>query len=219
MKRTAACIALALGLLAAETTAHAAAGQRCAAAREEARAQRGSAADAGDLTRSELRVLACAIGEQTGIDPELFEALVWAESAFQIDAVSPVGAQGLTQLMPSTAAELGIAAEAVFDPLVNLRGGAIYLAGLLAETGSVEHALAGYNAGPARAGRPYARLPRETRAYVAKIMRRAGYAADDSDLAAAMNPDTPSPMVAATPGWVGGIASMTRQEPSDENPS
>ena len=83
-----------------------------------------------------------------GLDPKLLAALVAVESAFKADAVSPAGAVGLAQLMPATAAELGVADRR--DPAENLDGGAAYLARQLARFGDVRLALAAYNAGPAR---------------------------------------------------------------------
>ena len=82
-----------------------------------------------------------------GLDPDLLTALVWTESAFRPDAVSPAGALGLGQLMPGTAAELGVDPH---DPIQNLDGAARYLSKQLDRFGSVELALAAYNAGPGR---------------------------------------------------------------------
>ena len=200
------------------------AGERCSVAEERARAERGSSSDVvGELSRIEVQVLACAIGRQAGLDGDLFEALVWAESAFQPEVVSSAGAQGLAQLMPGTAAELGIDPDAVFEPVTNLRGGASYLAAMLDRFGSVERALAAYNAGPGRAHRAYADLPKETQLYVAKIMRRAGYRADDPDLVAVLDGE-PDVFLAHAPTvsgqtWLGGMTSMHDKEAFDDNPS
>jgi soluble lytic murein transglycosylase-like protein len=78
-----------------------------------------------------------------GIDPRLLVALIHRVSSFRSDALSPEGAVGLTQLMPDTAGELGVDPH---DPLANL--GARYLRRQLDTFGSVELALAAYNAGP-----------------------------------------------------------------------
>lgn len=77
-----------------------------------------------------------------GLDPKLLHALVVTESAYRPDAVSPVGAAGLTQLMPATALELGVSNR--FDPVENLRGGADYLARQILRFGDLRLALAAY---------------------------------------------------------------------------
>lgn len=107
--------------------------------------------------------------EAHGLDPKLLHALVLTESAYRPNAVSPVGAGGLTQLMPATALELGVRNR--FDPIENLRGGADYLARQILRFGDVRLALAAYNAGPSRVAR-LGRIPdfEETRNYVATVV-------------------------------------------------
>jgi soluble lytic murein transglycosylase-like protein len=86
-----------------------------------------------------------------GIDPELAFRLVQRESDFNPRATSPVGAIGLTQLMPATARYFvkGITRERLYEPTVNLRIGFRYLRGLIAEhRGNVKLALLVYNRGP-----------------------------------------------------------------------
>jgi hypothetical protein len=107
-----------------------------------------------------------------GVDPQLLRAVAWTESRGRMGAVSPKGALGIMQLMPSTAAELGVDP---LDPDSNVHGGARYLARQLNRFRSVPLALAAYNAGPGAVLRwggipPY----RETQAYVATIMARIG---------------------------------------------
>jgi soluble lytic murein transglycosylase-like protein len=105
------------------------------------------------------------------LSPALIEALVWQESRWRENAVSPVGARGLAQLMPGTARELGVNPD---DPLANLEGGARYLRQQLDRfDGDVEKALAAYNAGPGRVERAGG-IPRirETQVYVAAVMGR-----------------------------------------------
>ena len=105
------------------------------------------------------------------VSPSLLEAVVWQESRWRADAVSPVGARGLAQLMPGTARELGVDAS---DSFANLEGGARYLRAQLDRfDGDVEKALAAYNAGPGRVERSGG-VPRirETQLYVAAIMGR-----------------------------------------------
>ena len=106
-----------------------------------------------------------------GVDPRLMAALVWSESGFNPNAVSHVGAIGLAQLMPGTAAQLGVDA---WDPRQNLDGGSRYLAAQINRFGSVELGLAAYNAGPnavAAAGPGIPNYP-ETRFYVYIVMQR-----------------------------------------------
>lgn len=105
------------------------------------------------------------------LSPSLLEALVWQESRWRENAVSPAGARGLAQLMPGTARYLGVNPD---DPHANLEGGARYLREQLNRFGGdLEKALAAYNAGPGRVERARG-IPniRETREYVAAIMGR-----------------------------------------------
>ena len=105
------------------------------------------------------------------LSPALIEALVWQESRWRENAVSPVGARGLAQLMPGTARELGVDSS---DPFANLEGGARYLRQQLDRfDGDLERALAAYNAGPGRVIRANG-IPRirETQLYVTAIMGR-----------------------------------------------
>jgi soluble lytic murein transglycosylase-like protein len=107
---------------------------------------------------------------QTGIPAVLLAALIRTESAWQPYVVSAAGAIGLAQLMPATAAELGVDP---WNPADNVRGGARYLRTQLDAFDDVSFALAAYNAGPHRV-RQYGGVPpfRETQAYVARILER-----------------------------------------------
>jgi soluble lytic murein transglycosylase-like protein len=103
------------------------------------------------------------------VEESLIRAIIHAESAYQPDAVSPKGAQGLMQLMPATQKELQV--DNPFDPEQNIQGGAIYLAQLL-ETfqGDVDLAAAAYNAGPGAVQRHRGVPPYdETREYVRRV--------------------------------------------------
>ena len=114
-----------------------------------------------------------AAAKKYGIDPALLAGLVKQESGFNPNAGSPAGARGLTQLMPGTAAGLGV--TNVLDPAQSLDGGAKYLkAQLDAFGGDVTKALAAYNAGPGAVKRyggvpPYA----ETQNYVRAVQANA----------------------------------------------
>jgi soluble lytic murein transglycosylase-like protein len=108
-------------------------------------------------------------GGEVELSPRLLEAVAYVESRFNSRAVSPKGAQGIMQLMPETAAELGVDPA---NPEENVRGGADYLRRMVIMFGdNIQLALAAYNAGPSAVLRyggvpPYA----ETQAYVAAVM-------------------------------------------------
>ena len=103
--------------------------------------------------------------------PALIKAVIRAESNFQVDAVSAAGAQGLMQLMPATAEELGV--NDPFDIKQNIEGGTRYLRKMLDRfEGSVHKALAAYNAGPGTVIKYNGRVPYpETRQYVKRVLR------------------------------------------------
>ena len=118
--------------------------------------------------------LSQVVNEASGryrLDPDLVNSVIKAESGFNARAVSPKGAQGLMQLMPGTASQLGV--PNAFDPQANVEGGTRYLRELLERYNfDLVKALAAYNAGPHRVEQfggvpPYY----ETRAYVARIVK------------------------------------------------
>jgi hypothetical protein len=114
--------------------------------------------------------------QRHGVDPELVAAVVRAESAFDVRAVSVKGARGLMQLMPATARRFGVSQDRVHDPAVNVDAGARYLAWLLGRfEGDLALALAAYNAGEGTVDR-YGGVPpyRETRGYIQKIFTTLG---------------------------------------------
>jgi soluble lytic murein transglycosylase-like protein len=118
--------------------------------------------------QGEYLALAKAAARKHNIPEDLFLRLVQQESGWNAGAVSPKGAMGLAQLMPGTAARLGVDAT---DPAENLDGGARYLAMMYSRFGSWKLALAAYNAGPG-AVEQYGGVPPydETKGYVAAIL-------------------------------------------------
>jgi soluble lytic murein transglycosylase-like protein len=116
------------------------------------------------------RPLITRYASRYGIDPLLITAVIRTESYFNHRAASQVGAQGLMQLMPYTAAELGVSDS--FDPEQNIRGGVEYLSKMLRKFGNDSQlALAAYNAGPGAVER-YGGVPpfRETKKYLRQVM-------------------------------------------------
>jgi soluble lytic murein transglycosylase-like protein len=122
------------------------------------------------LRPADLSEMLSRAGHEHNLDVDLLASVVKAESAGNARAVSPAGARGLMQLMPSTASELGV--EDSFKPEENVRGGSAYLDSLLMRyRDNLALALAAYNAGP-QAVDKYRGIPpyHETQAYVARVI-------------------------------------------------
>ncbi|MDH3714865.1 MAG: lytic transglycosylase domain-containing protein [Gammaproteobacteria bacterium] len=112
------------------------------------------------------------MAERYGVSALLVQAIISVESCFDRLARSVAGAQGLMQLMPSTARSLGV--RDAYDPVQNINGGIRYFSDLQRRYQNNNHlALAAYNAGPAAVDR-YNGIPpyRETRNYVQKVLKR-----------------------------------------------
>ena len=130
----------------------------------------GSAADGTPSTKDSIDKLITSAASRHRVDPDFVTSVVKAESGFNPRAVSSKGAQGLMQLMPQTAASLGV--HNAFDPAANVEGGTKYLRQLLDQyDGDTLRALAAYNAGPQRVEQ-YGGLPpfRETLDYVLRVI-------------------------------------------------
>jgi len=113
-------------------------------------------------------------GEKAGVDPRFIHAVIKQESKYNPKAVSPVGAEGLMQMMPATAERFGL--KNPFDPAANVEAGTKYLKWLLKRfDGDVSLALAGYNAGEGSVDK-YKGVPPygETQDYVRKIVSNYG---------------------------------------------
>jgi soluble lytic murein transglycosylase-like protein len=120
-------------------------------------------------SRAEIERLVNLNAADYNVDPALIEAVIETESGFDSNATSSAGARGLMQLMPQTAAGLGI--SDAYDIAQNVRGGTRYLRSLLDRFPDVELAVAAYNAGPGAVEKfggvpPYA----ATREYVRTVM-------------------------------------------------
>jgi soluble lytic murein transglycosylase-like protein len=141
-----------------------------------------------------------------GINPSVLYGLIEQESGFDPSASSSAGAQGLTQLMPSTAASLGVTEP--LDPAQSIEGGARYLSQLLHQfAGNTTDALAAYNAGPGAVAQ-YGGVPPypETQQYVAKVLGyAASYSQNGQDMGAAALPPASAP-TASTATATGEIA-------------
>jgi soluble lytic murein transglycosylase-like protein len=122
-------------------------------------------------TPQEMNEVINAVSSRHHLDPDLINSVIHAESGFNPRAVSRKGAQGLMQLMPQTASQLGVANA--FDPGANVEGGTKYLRELLERYNfDLIKALAAYNAGPQRVEQFHGVPPYyETQAYVARIIR------------------------------------------------
>jgi soluble lytic murein transglycosylase-like protein len=122
------------------------------------------------LSPADLGEMLAKAGQEHNLDVDLLASLVKAESGGNARAVSHSGAQGLMQLMPRTAATLGV--EDSFKPEENVRGGSVYLDSLLTHYhDNMALALAAYNAGPLAVDRYHGIPPyRETQAYVARVI-------------------------------------------------
>lgn len=141
---------------------------------------------------------------RNGLNPAILHGLIQQESGFDPSARSSAGALGLTQLMPSTAASLGVAEP--LDPAQSIEGGARYLSQLLQQfAGNTADALAAYNAGPGAVAQ-YGGVPpySETQQYVGKVLGYAaaysqGGASNPSALAAGATAVAPAGGVSTTP--------------------
>ena len=127
-------------------------------------------ASSAPVAPAQIEALVTANSTTWQVDPSLVKAIIANESGFDANATSKVGAQGLMQLMPATAAAVGVRNS--YDPAQNVAGGTRYLKGLLDRfNGDVRLAVAAYNAGPGAVEKygdvpPYA----ETQNYVQNVL-------------------------------------------------
>jgi soluble lytic murein transglycosylase-like protein len=127
-----------------------------------------------DARRARFAMLIDDVAQAHDLDPDLLCAVVQVESGFDPSAVSPRGAIGLMQLMPATAASLGLAdaSRLLHEPEINLHMGALYLSQQLRRFGALDLAMAAYNAGEGAVMRYGGNFPPypETRAYVRDVL-------------------------------------------------
>ncbi len=124
-----------------------------------------------DIGDKEILRLAEKHSIQYGLDPRLVQAVIEVESGYKAEAVSHAGAEGVMQIMPGTQVDLGVTRP--FDPDDNIRGGVKYLRMMLNRFGSLELALAAYNAGPGQVEKHGGVPPfQETENYVKLVMGR-----------------------------------------------
>lgn len=123
------------------------------------------------MSRTEMDQVVAGAGQRHQIDPDFINSVIRAESGFHQNAVSKKGAQGLMQLMPGTASQLGV--QNSFDPNANVEGGTKYLRELLEKYNyDPVKALAAYNAGAKRVDQYHGVPPYyETQMYIARIIR------------------------------------------------
>ncbi|ADR37787.1 Lytic transglycosylase catalytic (plasmid) [Oceanithermus profundus DSM 14977] len=115
---------------------------------------------------AELYRLTAEAAARHDLPPDMLAALVWVESRYCPNARGKDGEIGLGQVLPSTARDLGVDPQKLWDPRLNLETAARYLAIQYRRFGRWELALAAYNAGPGRAYEP----PRSTRQYVVNVL-------------------------------------------------
>ena len=124
-----------------------------------------------DIDVSKFDQIIISTSNKHKMDPALIKAVIKAESNFNHQAISPVGAQGLMQLMPATASQLQV--EDAFHPEKNIEGGVRYLRYLLnLYRGNLTLALAAYNAGEGTVAKYNYQVPpyRETRNYIKRVL-------------------------------------------------
>jgi soluble lytic murein transglycosylase-like protein len=129
----------------------------------------GDHARQGRPARGEIERIVTQAAAGYGVDPALIDAVIENESGYDAFATSSAGARGLMQLMPETAASLGV--NDSFDAWQNVKGGTRYLRSLLDRFGSVQLAVAAYNTGPNAVER-YGHIPPypQTREYVQRVL-------------------------------------------------
>ncbi len=137
--------------------------------------------DCSPLARPAIDSLIQSAATKSSLNPDLLRAVMKEESAFRPCAMSPKGALGLMQLMPSTAGQFHVTDP--FDPEQNVQAGAAFLKQLLAKYNcDLKSSLIAYNAGASRADRADSPIPAETRSYLANIFADLGIQPGESSV-------------------------------------
>jgi soluble lytic murein transglycosylase-like protein len=120
------------------------------------------------MSKEKIDPIVTATAERYGINPDFVHAIIKCESNYDAQALSRAGAMGLMQLMPETAADLGV--KNPWSPAENIDGGVRYIRAMLREFRDPWKALVSYNCGPEvlRQGLP---IPAESRRYASKVLR------------------------------------------------
>jgi soluble lytic murein transglycosylase-like protein len=120
------------------------------------------------MSKEKIDPIVTATAERYGINPDFVHAIIKCESNYDAQALSRAGAMGLMQLMPETAADLGV--KNPWSPAENIDGGVRYILAMLKEFGDPWKALVSYNCGPEilRQGLP---IPAESRSFAGKVLR------------------------------------------------
>jgi len=120
------------------------------------------------MSRESIASIVAAKASLYGVNPDFVHAIIKCESNYDVQALSRAGAMGLMQLMPETAADLGV--KNPWSPAENIDGGVRYILAMLKEFRDPWKALVSYNCGPEilRQGLP---IPGESRRYASKVLR------------------------------------------------
>lgn len=162
----------------------------------------------GTLSKSDIQQMIISSAQKHGVDPALALAVAKVESSYNTTAVSSAGAIGVMQLMPATAASLGVNPN---DPAQNIDGGVKLLSQLLSQyNGDTNKALWAYNAGPGSVAT--GRMPAQTQSYIPAVLSSEQLFSDYSSAdTSTVPPDFPTPQ---SPSWFDSTVNLAGYEVS-----